>query len=222
MIFSYLSHKKMVLNGYGMKIIATSSTIAYRDITQSFQNEKQMVLISDDEYNQLDINKNFDFIGDILLTKNILDKYIPLIIKKYIENLDEDNRNKIIKAYYNLESLVQDSLFLEDLPLELDFSEDLKKFLKLENLHLDSKFLKEPYAIIESILRIHQTCNLKTVPVVCNVAHYLDSTQLNMLNNLLKLMKLKMILIEFTSKDVLVYPKDADYFYIDQDLVDWY
>ena len=108
MIFSYLSHKKMVLNGYGMKIIATSSTIAYRDITQSFKNEKQMVLISDDEYNQLDINKNFDFIGDILLTKNILDKYIPLIIKKYIENLDEDNRNKIIKAYYNLESLVQD------------------------------------------------------------------------------------------------------------------
>ena len=37
MIFSYLSHKKMVLNGYGMKIIATSSTIAYRDITQSFK-----------------------------------------------------------------------------------------------------------------------------------------------------------------------------------------
>lgn len=93
MIFSYLSHKKMVLNGYGMKIIATSSTIAYRDITQSFKNEKQMVLISDDEYNQLDINKNFDFIGDILLTKNILDKYIPLIIKKYIENLDEDNKS---------------------------------------------------------------------------------------------------------------------------------
>ncbi|WP_198324518.1 hypothetical protein [Lactobacillus johnsonii] len=54
-----------------MKIIATSSTIAYRDITQSFKNEKQMALISDDEYNQLDINKNFDFIGDILLTKNI-------------------------------------------------------------------------------------------------------------------------------------------------------
>ncbi len=99
MIFSYLSHKKMILNSYGMKIIATSSTIVYRDITQSFQNEKQMVLISDDKYNQLDINKNFDFIGDPLLTKNILDKYMLLIIKKYIENLDEDNRNKIIKAY---------------------------------------------------------------------------------------------------------------------------
>ena len=82
MIFSYLSHKKMILNGYGMEIIATSSPIAYRDITQSFQNEKQMILISDDEYNQLDINKNFDFIGDLLLTKNILDKYMLLIVKK--------------------------------------------------------------------------------------------------------------------------------------------
>ena len=87
MIFSYLSHKKMSLNGYGMQIIATSSPIAYQDITQSFQNEKQMILISDDEYNQLDINKNFDFIGDLLLTKNILDKYMLLIIKKYIRKL---------------------------------------------------------------------------------------------------------------------------------------
>ena len=57
MIFSYLSHKKMSLNGYGMQIIATSSPIAYQDITQSFQNEKQMILISDDEYNNFGIAK---------------------------------------------------------------------------------------------------------------------------------------------------------------------
>jgi hypothetical protein len=43
-----------------------------------------------------------------------------------------------------------------------------------------------------------------------------------MLNDLLKEMKLKLILIEFTSADFLVFPKDVDNFYIDQDLVDWY
>ena len=222
MILSYLSHKKMIINNSGLKVIATSSPIAYCDIIRSFQNKKQMLISSDNNYNQLDIIKDFDFIGDLVLNQNVLEKYIPVIIKNYIEKLDEANRNKIIKTYHNLESVIQDSLLLEDLPLELEFNEDIKKFLKLENLHLDSKFLEEPYAIIESILRIHQTCDLRSVPVVCNLANYLDKSQFVMLNDLLKAMHLKLILIEFTSKEFLVFPKDVDYFYIDQDLVDWY
>lgn len=188
MILSYLSHKKMVMKNSGIKVIATSSPIVYRDVVQSFQGKKDILLSSDDDYNQLNIIKDFDFIADPVLNQNIFDKYMPVIIKEYIEGLNED----------------------------------LKKFLKLENLHLDTKFLEEPYAIIESILKIHQNYNLHSIPVTCNVAHYLNLAQVGMLNDLLKEMKLKLILIEFTSADFLVFPKDVDYFYIDQDLVDWY
>lgn len=181
-----------------------------------------MLLSSDDDYNQLNIIKDFDFIADPVLNQNIFDKYMPVIIKEYIEVLNEADRNEILKTYHKLEGIIQDSLLLEDLPLELEFNEDLKKFLKLENLHLDTKFLEEPYAIIESILKIHQNYNLHSIPVACNVAHYLNLAQVGMLNDLLKEMKLKLILIEFTSADFLFFPKDVDYFYIDQDLVDWY
>lgn len=222
MILTYLSHKKMVMNDSGIKVIATSSPIVYRDVVQSFQNKKNILLSTDDDYNQLDIIKDFDFIADPILNQNLFDKYMPVIIKTYIEKLDEANRNEILKTYHKLEAIVQDSLLLEDLPLELDFDQDLKKFLKLENLHLDTKFLEEPYAIIESILKIHQNYDLHSIPVACNVAHYLNKVQLEMLNQLLKELNLKLILIEFTSKDFLVFPKDVDYFYIDQDLVDWY
>ena len=222
MILSYLSHKKMVMKNSGIKVIATSSPIVYRDVVQCFQGKKDMLLSSDDDYNQLDIIKDFDFIGDPVLNQNIFDKYMPVIIKGYIEGLNEADRNEILKTYHKLEVIIQDSLLLEDLPLELEFNEDLKKFLKIENLHLDTKFLEEPYAIIESILKIHQNYNLHSIPVACNVAHYLNLTQLGMLNDLLKEMRLKLILIEFTSADFLVFPKDVDYFYIDQDLVDWY
>lgn len=222
MILSYLSHKKMVMNGSGIKVISTSSPIVYRDFVQSFQNKRQLLLSSNNDYSQLDIMKDFDFIGDPILNQHLFEKYIPIIIKNYIEKLDEANRNKIFKVYHMLESIIQDSLFLEDLPLELQFGEDLKKFLKLENLHLDNKLLKEPYAIIESILKIHQTCNLESVPVACNVAHYLDKAQFSMLDDLLKSMNLALILIEFTLKEDYIFPEDADYFYIDRDLVDWY
>lgn len=222
MILSYLSHKKMIMKNSGIKVIATSSSIVYRDVVQSFQGKKDMLLSSDDDYNQLNIIKDFDFIADPVLNQNIFDKYMPVIIKEYIEGLNEADRNEILKMYHKLEGIIQDSLLLEDLPLELEFNEDLKKFLKLENLHLDTKFLEEPYAIIESILKIHQNYNFHSIPVACNVAHYLNLAQVGMLNDLLKEMKLKLILIEFTSADFLVFPKDVDYFYIDQDLVDWY
>ena len=65
MILSYLSHKKMVMKNSGIKVIATSSPIVYRDVVQSFQGKKDMLLSSDDDYNQLNIIKDFDFIADI-------------------------------------------------------------------------------------------------------------------------------------------------------------
>lgn len=40
MILSYLSHKKMVMKNSGIKVIATSSPIVYRDVIQSFQGKK--------------------------------------------------------------------------------------------------------------------------------------------------------------------------------------
>lgn len=222
MILSYLSHKKMIMNGSGLKVIGTASTIAYSDIIESFQNKKHLLVSSDDNYDPLDIVKDYDFIGDPILNENVLDKYMPLILKKYIETLDEDNRNKIIKVYHNLESIIQDSLLLETLPLELDFSEDMKKFLKLENLHLDTNLLKEPYAIIETILNIHQMCDLDSVPVFCNVAHYLDKAQLVMLDDLLNSLNLRSVLIEFSDNKSTLFPERVDYYYIDEDLVDWY
>lgn len=220
MILSYLSHKEFEIHGSGLKVIATKSSIAYRDLVQGFQKVRPMLICSNDKYDPLDIVKAFDFVGDILLTKDITKEYMPQIFKNYVENIDEENRNKILMAYHSLESLFQDSLLLEDIPLEINFNEDLKKFLKLEDLHLDTELLKDPYA--KMILKIHQMCKLDSIPVICNVANYLDSQQINELSSLAIQMNMKLILIEFADKNSLIVPKDAEFFYIDEDLVDWY
>lgn len=222
MILSYLTHKQVKLEDPGLKIIATKSSIAYRDLVQGFQQVRPTIICSDDHYNELEIGKAFDFVGDVLLTKDVINKYSSHIFKSFIQNLDEENRNKIMVAYHKLESLLQDSLLLEDLPLEIDFNEDLEKLLKLENLHLDSKLMEEPYAIIESILKIHQLCKLGSIPVICNVANYLNSQQLDELSELVNQLNMKLLLIEFTDKDFLIVPKNAEFYYIDEDLVDWY
>lgn len=222
MIISYQSHKNFKIHGDGLKIIGSKSPIAYRDIIQSFQDQNSLITCSDDNYSQLDITKEFDFVGDPLLTKNVTEKYIHELVNNYIVNLDEENRNRIIAIFHKLESLLQDSLFLEDVPLEINFEEDLKKLLKIEGIHLDFKLMQNPYAIIETILKIHEICNLHSVPVICNVANYLDKKELEELSKIAYQINLTVILIEFTDFKNTVFPEDAEFYYIDQDLIDWY
>ncbi|MBC6356768.1 type II-A CRISPR-associated protein Csn2 [Lactobacillus helsingborgensis] len=222
MNLSYLTHKKWVLKKFGVKIIATGSPIAYRDLIQGFQRQNQLLLCSDDNYNALNISETFDFIGDPLLSGDITKKYMTHIVSSYITNLDEENRNKVIKSFYNLETTLHDTLLLEDLPLEITFDEDLKKLFKLTDVHLDKTILNSPYGIIETVLRIHQVCNLRTIPVICNVAHYIEEREWQELASLITQMKLIVILIEFTDAKNLYIRKDIPFYYIDKDLVDWY
>ncbi|WEV71133.1 type II-A CRISPR-associated protein Csn2 [Lactobacillus sp. ESL0785] len=222
MILSYLTHKKWSFTDNGIKLITTQSEIVYRDLIQSFQGINKMLVCTDDDYQPLEITKSFDFIGDPLLSGDITKKYLLQIAKHYITNLDEANRDKIFTAFHDLELVLQDSLLLEDLPLEINFDEDLKKLLKITELHLDQKILLDPYAIIETVLRIHQTCDLKTIPVICNAASYISDQELKELSKLVKQMNITLILIEFSTPDLLVVPEDVQFYYIDKDLVDWY
>ena len=222
MILTYTTHKKWVFKDPDIKIIGLQSPIAYCDIIQGFQGKNKMLLCSEDNYNPLDIGKTFDFIGDPLLSGDITKKYMPHIVNSYLTNLDEENRNKMIKSFYSLETILQDSLLLEDLPLAINFDEDLKKLLKLTEIHLVKSMLLSPYGIIETVLKIYQTFDLKTIPVICNVAHYLKELEWQELASLVKEMNLILVVIEFTTKENLAIPKDIPFYFIDKDLIDWY
>lgn len=225
-------NREIAVNGYlsylgihhhsGIKILATRSAIVYRDLVQGIQGKNKMLICSSDNYDPVEVTKTFDMVGDPLLSGDITKKYLTKIVSTYITNLDEATRNKIFCAFSNLELALSDSLLLEDLPLAINFDEDLKKLLKMADLHLDENILSDSYAIIETVLKIHQNCNLKTVPVFCNATNYLDNRELAELAQIAKQMKLMVVLIEFTSSDFLVVPEDAQFYYIDEDLVDWY
>ncbi len=222
MILSYLTHQKWSFSNLGLKIIATSSPIAYQDIIKGLQNKNELLRCMTDSYGSLDIAKTFSFVGDPLLSGDVTKKYLANIEKCYLESLTEDSRSQILSAYSQLEIAISDSLLLEDIPLEVSFDEDLKRLLKVFALHVNQKALEGPYGIIETVLKIHQTCNLKAIPVMCNITHYLDRASLAELAKLVEQMKLVLLLIEFTSSDLLVVPEEAQFYYIDQDLVDWY
>lgn len=106
--------------------------------------------------------------------------------------------------------------------MKISCLQDLKKLLKLEKVRLDSDFVNSPYDIIETVLRIHQECGIDSIPVFCNVSHYLEEDAVVELSSLCLQMKLKLIFIEFSYRDFLIVLQNAKCFYIDEDLVDWY
>ncbi|RMC51504.1 type II-A CRISPR-associated protein Csn2 [Lactobacillus sp. ESL0263] len=165
MILSYLTYKKWTLPDSGVTVITLQSPIAYRDLVQGFKKENSLLLCSDRDFNSLEITKTFDFVGDLLLSEDISKRYLTFVVNNYVKTIDEENRNKAFKAYYNLGAVLHDSLLLEDLPMDIDFNKDLKKLLKLLEIHFDRSVLTNPYATIETVLKIHQNYDLGTIPV---------------------------------------------------------
>ena len=111
---------------------------------------------------------------------------------------------------------------MEDLPPEISFDTDLKKLFKFGGLHFNKTLTRDPYGIIETVLRIHDRLDLKSTVVFSNVAHYLDAEQFIEISKLCLELKKSIIFIEFCSHTDQVVYGDAKFSYIDEDLVDWY
>lgn len=222
MIVTYESHKSFEIKESRINIIATSSPIVYRDLIEGLQDNNELVRSMTDDYETIPLNKALDWLGDPLISESLFQKYMTKVTSYVVEDLSADGRNRIITLYRDLLNAVQDELFMEDLPLEMSFDTDLKKLIKFGGLHFDKSLTKDPYGIIETVLRIHDRLNLKSIVAFSNVAHYLDRQQFNEISKLCLELNRAVIFVEFCSqKDLSVYG-DAKLNYIDEDLVDWY
>ena len=121
-----------------------------------------------------------------------------------------------------LYTLVQQCLFMIDLPLEVTYDWDLKKLFKYCKIHFNADTMQNPYAIIESIIKIHLECGLKSAVGITNVAHYLNQQQIADLSKLTISTGISTLLVEFTDMKSQELYTNCDFYYIDEDFVDWH
>lgn len=222
MIITYQAHKSFEIGNGRVNVIATSSPIAYCDLIEGMQEKNELIASMSEDYETIPLNKALDWLGDPVISESLFQKYMTKITNYVVEDLSEDGRNRIITLYRDLLNAVQDELFMEDLPLAINFDTDLKKLIKFGGIHFDKSLSTNPYGIIETVLRIHDRLGLKSIVVFSNVAHYLDKQQLNELSKLCQELNKAVILIEFCSQNYQSVYRDAKFNYIDEDLVDWY
>lgn len=222
MRLSYSTHKPFEIEDGKITVLATNNQVVYRDLILGLKGQNELLKTFDDDLNVIEINKSFDWLGDIMIQPDINKKYMPVILKKLFASMPDQQRNRIHEATTNLDNAIQESLDLADLPVKVTYDFDLKKAMRFTDAHLNQRTLNDPYDIIRTVIKIHEMCELKSCLAISNVAHYMTAEQFGELSGFLQDVIQPILLIEFTDMSQESFYSNCNFYYVDKDFVDWY
>ena len=222
MKISYAGHQEIELNSKNPTVIATNNPTVYHDLVVGLSSFSDKVKVFDDNFELVEVKDVIDWQGDVGLSDGVSDKYNSGIFKQLEAVLTDDQRKSITDINNQLYTVVQQCLFMIDLPLEVTYDWDLKRLFKYCKIHFNTDAMQNPYAIIESIIKIHLECGLKSAVGLTNVAHYLNQQQLIDLSKLTSSAGISTLLVEFTDMKSQELYTNCDFYYIDEDFVDWH
>ncbi|MCT2881464.1 type II-A CRISPR-associated protein Csn2 [Lentilactobacillus buchneri] len=222
MKISYAGHQEIELNSKNPTVIATNNPTVYHDLVVGLSSFSDKVKVFDDNFELVEVKDVIDWQGDVGLSDGVSDKYNSGIFKQLEAVLTDDQRKSITDINNQLYTVVQQCLFMIDLPLEVTYDWDLKRLFKYCKIHFNTDAMQNPHAIIESIIKIHLECGLKSAVGLTNVAHYLNQQQFIDLSNLASSTGISTLLVEFTDMKSQELYTNCDFYYIDEDFVDWH
>lgn len=222
MKISYAGHQEIELKAKNPTVIATNNPTVYHDLVVGLGSFSDKIKVFDDNFESVEVKDAIDWQGDVGLSDGVSDKYNSGIFKQLEAVLTDDQRKSITDINNQLYTVVQQCLFMIDLPLEVTYDWDLKRLFKYCKIHFNTDAMQNPYAIIESIIKIHLECGLKSAVGLTNVAHYLNQQQLIDLSQLTSSTGISTLLVEFTDMKSQELYTNCDFYYIDEDFVDWH
>lgn len=221
MIISLKGHQALRLISGRISVLATNNPIAFTEVLNALQGYSDELTLVDNSYNTMEINKFIDFDTDVLITHRLFEKYSKNIASTLLNNMNVDEHNRIDKEAQQLFTVLQESLFMTDLPIELHYDGDAKRLLNYAKMHFLLENQHDPYDIIINDLKVHLECNLKGVLCFSNLANYLSKKQFVDLLSDIQSMQIPLLLVEFTEMSNRDFYGDTEFLFIDQDFVDW-
>lgn len=217
----YNTHQPVEVTPGKITVLATSNQTVYFDLIRGMRDLNDQVMFIDDDLNSIQHSKAMDWDGDVIADMSLEKTYSAEIIKYIVDHLNDEERRGIDRSAQEFYTVIQDKLLMIDLPLEVQFDGDIKRMLKYAQVHFPKGINDDPYGIIETDLKIHLACDDDSIVGLTNVAHYLTPNQISDLVDINRHLQTKVLLIEFTeSRNQNAYP-NCDYYYIDQDFIDW-
>lgn len=221
MIISYKGHKSIKLNDGKVSVIGTNNQTVFQDIIDGLQGLNDKMHLLDSDFNELEIEHNIDFDSGILFSHELFSKYEKKIINSVIENMNYEDKSKLNNSIQQLYTILQQQLFLTDLPLNVTYDGNLKRFISYCHLQLDDSGISSVYDIIISDLKIHLECELPSVLCFSNLNNYLGKNEFKHLLDEIQLIGKPLLLVEFTEKNKRELFGNSEFLFIDKDFIDW-
>jgi CRISPR type II-A-associated protein Csn2 len=221
MIFTYKSHEPVNIMSGKVSVVATNSPIVFNDLISSINGFKNEVHLMSEQYKDLDLGKSIDFDSDLFITHELYKKYGRNIVSSVVDNFTDDTKSKVNKQIQQTFSILQEALFMTDLPIRLDYDDNVKRFLKYCRPQFDFGSVDDPYDIIINDLKIHLECGMSSVPCFNNVNNFMEMSDFQNIVSEVELLQVPILLIEFTENNNKQFYKNSQYLFIDKDFVDW-
>lgn len=221
MIISYQTHPAIKLRPGRVSVLATNNQTVFAELINAVQGINDKLLVTTDDYESLEVTKALDWDTGLVLSGTVFSHYSRELISKFAREIDEANRVKLAEQGRRLFATVQEALFMSSLPLQVTYDGDIKRLLKYCNPQLVQVGRGDFCGTISDDLRIHLELGSKSCVCLNNVANYLTPDAFSDLLATVEQINLPLFLIEFTEMAQRGFYGNADYFYIDQDFVDW-
>jgi len=221
MNLTYYPYAPFPVNTGKVTVFDTGASKIYFDVCRGFTDAVDTVRISNDDLELLSCSSACSWYGDPMLSVDLNKLFLRKVQQRLLGLLTDEQQISLVDKSQDLVTTVTSDSFLLDLPLEVGMMPDLEKVMKFVGLSFPTEITNDPYAILETLIRTHVELGVKKSIVLTNVSHYLTSRQLTDLIQLVHELEATVLVIEFSESNRSEKFKNACYYYVDSDFIDW-
>ncbi|KIS03032.1 type II-A CRISPR-associated protein Csn2 [Paucilactobacillus wasatchensis] len=221
MKLAYYPFEPFIFADDKITMIETGNHDIYQNLILNFKDLKEDLHFSDNDSNLLDTSKALHWFGDAFIQVDLDKSFQTHLYKKLKENMTESQTKQIFDLAQQLKTSILEATYILDLPLQVEEQTEMSKIFKFSDLHFSSTLVSNSYGIIEAILKTANELNDDKILGFMNVSDYLTDDELVELNELVRSLKLKVLLIKFSEIERREKFNGCRYYYIDSDYVEW-
>ncbi|QER66635.1 type II-A CRISPR-associated protein Csn2 [Paucilactobacillus nenjiangensis] len=221
MKLTYAPFEPFEINTGQMTVLETGNFDVYQKLIMNFKNLQDDLQFSDDEYKLVETTKALHWVGDPMFVENLNKLFQVKILKQVYQIMPDETQQKLIDLTRQIKSIVSDTVYMIDLPLEVNAEIDIMKIIKFSEIEYSPTMTLGPYAIIETILKTLSELNETKIIGFMNISDYLRESEFVDLVQLVKTLDLNVLLIKFSEIQRSEIYNECRYYYIDNDFVDW-
>ena len=222
MKLKFQGHEALNVEAGKVSVMLLNNTKEYFRLINCLNDNNAELVLFDDNYEIKEINRSVAWDADVVMNDAWQDKYVNLILKQLSKQIIEPYRSAMQHEMQRLCNVAQEGLYQYDLPLELDYFDNLLRIYKVLKVHVVPSALSNPYGIILTDLKFHLELNDCDVIALNNIGNYLTADEICELTAFVKDSDLALLLIEFSEMSLRNKYGNADVLYIDEDFIDWH